>query len=468
MRFRRFVGLGYGHHWSGLILDYRYKDLQRVIKQSQELFSAFEDGAFFRRSPSDLYWEWPTGETLYFRHINNPDLYEGFHGQEFAFIGWNELTKWADDQLYTKLMSINRTGFVTERDTPKDSKGNYLTPDGKPLPDIPLQVFSTTNPSGVGHGWVKERFIDPIPNGRVLRRKYNVYNPRTKQDEEVVKTQVAIFGSYHENENLPADYIASLMELCRNNERLKRAWLYGDWNITTGGAFDQFWDDEVHVIPRLKIPSHWHVDRSFDWGSRHPFAVGWWAVANGEELVSESGETYLFPKGSLIQIHEWYGATSLTKKKAGLFMSAEEVAKGILDRETEMIEQGWIGKRPLPGPADRNMANVLERQSDSIRLKFARAGVRWTLADQSSGSRHNGLQMMRDRLKAATSDTGEPGLYFMEHCRSSIVQLPTLPMDDEKDDVHDQAIDHVYDMVRYRVLRGSKTYCTDLKVKYAV
>ena len=448
-----------------MILDYEWKDLQRVISQSQELYELFDDGAVYRKSPADAYWEWPTGETLYFRHAKDEDQYRGFHGQEFTYIGWNELTKWKDDQLYLKLMSVNRTGFVPERDTPKDSNGNYLTADGKPLPDIPLEVFSTTNPDGPGHGWVKERFIDAAPNGQVLRKTFkNIYNPRTKKREDIVKTQVAIFGTYHENPNLPADYIASLEDLCKNNEKLKRAWLYGDWNITTGGAFDDLWEEKVHVIPRMQIPVGWHIDRSFDWGSRDPFAVGWWAVATGEELTLPDGGKFVPARGSLIQIDEWYGATSLVEDK-GLKMSANEVALGILARERVLIEGEWVGDKIMPGPADRNISNVIERESESISTKMAHAGVRWTKSDQSPGSRENGKEMIRDRMQAAIE--GErPAIYFMDNCRASIAQIPTLSLSKKKDDVHEDAIDHVYDMVRYRVLKGSSLPCKDLKVGF--
>jgi hypothetical protein len=33
------------------------------------------------------------------------------------------------------------------------------------LPPIPLEVFSTTNPYGPGHNWVKAKFIDVAPVG---------------------------------------------------------------------------------------------------------------------------------------------------------------------------------------------------------------------------------------------------------------------------------------------------------------
>ncbi|WP_237700848.1 hypothetical protein, partial [Citromicrobium sp. JLT1363] len=105
----------------------------------------------------------PTGEELLFRHAKKATDYDNFHGHEYPFIGWNELTKYPTSELYDKLMSTNRSSFSPKRDTPRkmghnggppleDDHGEplYDTPNGKPLPPIPLEVFSTTNPNGPG------------------------------------------------------------------------------------------------------------------------------------------------------------------------------------------------------------------------------------------------------------------------------------------------------------------------------
>ena len=135
---------------------------------------------------------WPTGEELLFRHVKKLSDYDGFHGHEYPFIGWNELTKQPTEELYMKFMSVNRCSFDPKRDTPRDphNPNRYLTDDGKPLPHVPLQVFSTTNPNGPGHNWVKRRFISPAAYGEVIRTEIEVFNPRTQQDEMVMKTQV--------------------------------------------------------------------------------------------------------------------------------------------------------------------------------------------------------------------------------------------------------------------------------------
>lgn len=469
MRFRRRVGIGYGQFWRGVIFDREYKNLDDLVSKSKRWFMKFEDGAKFLEAAKDYKWVWPTGEELLFRVAKKETDYWNYHGQEFPYLGWNELTKYPTPKLYDDMMSTNRSSFLPEKDTPKryNSSGKivgYDTFDGKPLPEIPLEVFSTCNPFGAGHGWVKRRFIDAAAYGEVVRKTTVVFNPRVQRKEEVVKTQVTIFGSYRENIYLSPEYVAELENIKDQNKR--KAWLKGDWNIVAGGALDDVWESSVHVLPRFKIPSSWFIDRSFDWGSTHPFSVGWWAEANGEEATLPDGRKFCPPPGTLIQVYEWYGTKELGLNE-GLVMSAPDIADGINRIEEMLIAQQWIAGRPWAGPADNQIRDVREVDVDTIELKMAKKGIRWTESDKSPGSRKIGLQLIRDRLEASSRREGA-GLYFMQSCLASINLLPILPRDEEKpDDVDTDAEDHVYDMVRYRVLRGSNRVAKNITVKYA-
>lgn len=464
MRFLRHVGKGYGQFWRGVIFDLEFDHLGGLVAESKKWFGKFGDGAKFYESTSAYKWVWPTGEELLFRHVKKIADYEGFHGHEYPFLGWNELTKHASSELYDKFMSVNRSSFDPILNTPKNDKGEYLTPNGLPLPPIPLEVFSTTNPNGPGHNWVKRRFINVAPRGTVVRTSVEIYNPQTEQNETVVRTQVAIFGSYRENKYLPPGYVAELESI--KDPNLRKAWLYGDWDVTAGGALDDLWQSHLHVVPRFVVPASWRIDRAFDWGSSHPFSVGWWAEANGEEAqIIVGDEVYSFcpQPGSLIQIFEWYGATEVGTNK-GLKLSAPDVAQGIIDREVSMMANGWISTQPWPGPADNQIRDVREADVDTIEAKMSKKGVRWIESDKSPGSRRNGLQLVRDRLEAAVKNEG-PGIYFMANCVASIETLPTLPRDKEKiDDVDTSAEDHCYDMVRYRVLKGSNRSASKFKI----
>lgn len=468
MRFRRYVGLGYGMFWRGVIFDKEFKNLGDIEAQSRRYFTQFGDGAKFLSSASDYKWVWPTGEELLFRHVKKVTDYENWHGWEFPYIGFNELTKWATSDLYDKFMSTNRSSFVPEKHTPTklvNGKKVYDTPDGEPLPPIPLQFFSTTNSSGPGRNWVKKRFVDVAPYGRVVSKTYRVFSARQKKEVDVTRTQVCIFSSYIENPYLPEDYIASLQELTANNENLRKSWLEGSWDVTAGGALDDLWDSNVHLIDRFPVPHSWRIDRAFDWGSTHPYACAWFAEADGTEYVFPDGQVFCPAPGSLIVIDELYGTKEIGTNK-GLIESASDVALKIIDKEIGLMGNGWVPKQPYPGPADNQIRNVIDKKIETIEKLMGKEGVRWTKSDKSPGSRAIGLQLLRDRLSAALKGEGK-AIYFMRNCAACIETIPTLPRDEKNmDDVDSEAEDHLYDAVRYRVLAGGHRYANNINVSY--
>ena len=350
------------------------------------------------------------------------------------------------------MRSVNRSGFDPVLHTPRGKDGEYLTPDKQPLPPIPLENVSTCNPYGPGHNWVKAEFIDAGPYAKVIVKQFNLYNPKTKREETVRRTQATLFGTFKENPFLSPEYIAGIMD--DTDENLKKAWLAGDWDIISGGAFDDKWKKGIHVISRFKVPENWRIDRAFDWGSTHPFSVGWWTEANGEEVTLETGERICPQRGTLIQISEWYGSAKIGTN-TGLRLSAKDIAKGIIEREKYMLEAGWIKTRPLPGPADNQIDNVNDVGTETIKKQMEDLGVYWETSDKSSGSRKQGLQLARDRLEASIRSEGA-GLLFTENCNASIVLLPVLPRDErDMDDVDTAAEDHAWDQIRYRVLKGN-------------
>ena len=470
MRFRRLVGKGYGRFWRGIIMDREYKNLDDLVQKSMRWFPQFNDGAKFMSSKADYKWVWPTGEELLFRVVKKPSDYWNYHGHEFPFIGWNELTKYMNSDLFEAMMSTNRTSFVPALHSPIDME----TGEMRMLPPIPLEVFATTNPYGVGHMWVKRMFIDPAEPGAPVVREVNVFNPRTQQRETIRKYQVRIFGSYKENIYLPPEYIAELESITDENKR--RAWLHGDWDIVAGGALDDVWKRDVHVLPRFKVPPNWRVHRSFDWGSTHPFSVGWWAESNGEEVRMPDGTTRRFAPKSLIRIYEWYGSKGATKSVGGLIpksgelgfnqgvkFSTKDIATGIKVIERHLLKEGWIGRKVEPGPADNQIRDVRESDVPSIEKKFNEEGITWKESDKSVGSRAIGLQLLRDRLEASAEGEGR-GIYFMDNCRISIAGLPTLPRDETNmDDVDTDAEDHFYDDIRYMVLDVDSDFATDIR-----
>lgn len=303
------------------------------------------------------------------------------------------------------------------------------------------RVIASGNPGGVSHNSVKADFIDPKPPFEVwqvpakeggLRRQFI---PALMADNPIGMAQDPGYADRLEGLGDPA---------------LVRAMKDGDWDIVAGGAIDDVWDLKRHTLPAFKIPEAWRIDRSFDWGSSHPYSVGWWAEANGEEVEVSSGVKRAFPAGTLIRIAELYGWNG--KPNEGNRKLAVEVAREILQREAEM---GLTG-RVKPGPADSSIFDA--ENGTSIADDMGRLGVKWERADKSPGSRKNGLERVRQYLKAALQRPMEaPGLLFFDTCRHAIRTLPTLPRNPNRsDDVDTDAEDHAYDEIRYRVLAGKR------------
>lgn len=466
-RFAANVGKGYGSFWRGVIFDRKYKNLDDLIAKSKRMFrKTFGTRCKFLESKGDYKWVWDTGEELLFRQFLKADDYWNYHGQEFPFIGWNELAKYPNSEPYDAMMSCNRSSFTYEKDCPKDESGEPLfTPDE--LPPIPLEVFSTTNPYGPGHNWLKTRFIDASEDCELLAITSKVYHPALKTEVEVTRYQIHIFGSYKENPYLDPIYIAELDAITDPNKRA--AWIEGNWDIVAGGAIDDVYRKDIHVLPRFPIPASWRVDRAMDWGSSHPCSIGWFAETNGEEALIEftDGRVVSFcpPAGTLIQIGEIYRTEKIGSNK-GLRESAYTIAELVRDYEITLMEEGWIAEQPWPGPADNQIRDVRESDVDTIEKKMSDRGVRWTPSDKASGSRKVGLQLIRDRLEAGKDNREtDARLYFMSNCRASISTLPTLPRnDDDLDDVDTDAEDHPYDMVRYRVLKSANRAARKIKV----
>lgn len=461
LKFRRYVGLGYGAFWKGVIFDLEFKNLSDIIAQSKKLFNLFNDGAKFHSSNTALKWVWPTGEELLFRYASKADDYWAYHGSELPFIGYNELTKRHDDVFYESMFSCMRSSF-----RPQD----YPKTNGDLLPPIPLMCFSTTNPFGVGHTWVKKRFIDPVPRGAINRTTMTVFNPATKEDEKVTLTRVAIHGSWRENKFLDTKYIANLMKIRDPNKR--KAWVDGSWDVTSGGRFDHLWNPSIHVVKSFTVPKNWYVDRSHDWGESKPFSNLWFAESDGCS-VDINGKQWTPAKGSIICIGEYYGC-EVDQINTGLKMSASNVAKVVkwvderlkgnelpepfkIQGELNIIP-GMISDRVWEGPADGAIYNDNDEQI-SLADKMEAQGVRWEKADKRPGSRVSGAALLCELLEAALeakeseSGIGErPAIYFMEHCRGIISRFPVLPRDSKNpEDIDTDSEDHDYDALRYRV-----------------
>lgn len=456
MKFARSVGIGYGEFLRGIIFDREYKNLDDIVSRTKRwYYQIWGNDVKWYSNKADYKWVWKTGEELLIRAMKDEDDYDDYHGQEYPFIGWNELTKYPSSSCYEAMMSCNRTSF----DPATDAK------NGAVLPDLHLEVFSTTNPFGVGRGWVFKRFINTTPYCVMQKHTQTIFNPRDQEEQEFTTTRVAIFGHYKENTKLPAKYIATLGSMTNKNKRA--AWLQGRWDVAGGGAFEECWDAAVHIVNNFTVPSGWEIFPTFDWGSSAPFWLGWWALTNGEECHIPRGDgtfdIVTYPANTLILIHEWYGSDGNGK---GLKLGATAIASRMLEIQDEMYENRFIaeGSYIEVGNADGQIFNKINDDDPTIAEWFEQEGVEWLRADKSKGSRVQGLALLQERMLAALKQDGRPAFYVMCRNKDFLELVPTLPPDsDNLDDIDTEAEDHPYDGCRYAVLRATNTTAKDIR-----
>jgi len=311
----------------------------------------------------------------------------------------------------------------------------------------------TGNPGGIGHNWLKSGFVD-APRG--LRKM-------TPKDGGMIRDYIP--ARLEDNKILmdgdPA-YEDKLQGM--GNAALVRALRLGDWDIVAGGAVDDVWDRDRHVVKPFRIPSSWGVDRSFDWGSSKPFSVGWWAESDGTEATLPDGKKKAWPRGTLFRIAEWYGWNGTPNE--GLKLSDKLIGKGIYDREAS-IKQAFGIMAIMPGPADSMIfdddpnrdspaISINEGYWGNVESKRNNIFVR---ADKSPGSRERRLSALRTRLAASLVEHMESaGLFVFDSCSDGFIRtIPVLPRDAKKvDDVDTEAEDHCYDDVGYRLTAVNK------------
>lgn len=404
---------------------------------------------------SKNYIEFWNGSKIHLCHLQHEKDLLKYLGAEIHVLLMDELTTFTEKE-YRFLRARVRLGGLPIPDQELIAGVDLKT-------KLPL-ILCGSNPGSVGHVWVKRTFVDYAAPLEVTRTR--------KQDGGMLRAYIpARLDDNPTLVNNDPDYLERLEGL--GDPALIKAMKNGDWNIVAGGAFDDVWDEEHLILPRFRVPRGWRIDRTFDWGSTHPASVGWWAESNGEEvtyierkfengILSEYEVTRSFPRGSFIRIAEWYMTKEIGTNE-GLKLSPKEIAQGIIEREAKLLSQGWISGSVLPGAADGQIYQQTRTDIPSIADTMADIGVHWIPADKSPGSRVNGLELMRGRLK----DKEGPGLYFMNNCRAAISILPNLPRDpDNTEDVNTKAEDHVYDDVRYKVL-GPKPLAKELKVRHA-
>lgn len=381
-------GVQFGSKHRGILFRRSYPELEELILRSKELYIPI--GATY--SESKKTWTFSGGSTIKLRFLESDNDVHKYQGQQFTWIGFDELTNWPTDYVYMYMFSRARTPHA-----------------------IPVRIRAASNPGGVGHAWVKRRFIEPTSPG-------NIYNdPVTKLTRCFIPAKLEDNPALMRND---PEYVQRLESL---PPHLFRAYRHGDWDIFAGQIFEEF-NRDVHVCKPFALDPAWFRYCSMDWGYYRPYSIGWWAVQPLQDNLFR-----------LIRYREMYGCEP-GRPNTGLKRGAKDVAEeawgiSIVEGCQDMVAD----------PACWSKSN----DSQSIAEQFAAVGWRMERADNA---RIPGLIRVHDMLKA-TAEDGRPLLQVFNTCSAFIRTIPMLVADKRNpEDIDSDGEDHVYDDTRYALM----------------
>lgn len=416
--------LFYGERWRGIMFRKTYPELEELQARALEIFP--QEGAVYKVQPSSDYpfsncWYWPSGASVKMRYMEREQDYARYHGHQYTGISNDEVTEYATPNGLLKMMSTLRS------------------PHG-----VPCRMRSTGNPGGIGHVWVKARYIDG-------RRPLIPW-----RDAESGLMRMFVPSKLADNQRMsdPAQYRRNLLAATAGNQALRQAWMEGNWNIVVGAFFD-CWNDRLILPASWEPPAHWTRFGSFDWGSAKPFSYSLYAIANDDTYIKAGKVERCIPRGSIINYREWYGAKP-GQVNTGLKLTAEQVADGILQLERHEQRIDYRVADPALWKEDGGPA-IAERMF-RYRAPWDKTGKRYLQFRPADNSRVAGWDQVRARMLGEITGYdaneqpvyGDPLIYFTEKCPAAIKFLPAMQHDTHKvEDIDTDAEDHKADDVRY-------------------
>ncbi len=404
-------GKSYGQLIDALLYALKYKGSKQLIlrRTMPELEHSlimvslnFYPLSAARYSSSAHKWQFKNGSVIEFGYCAAEKDVLRYQGAEYDTIRFDELTHFTEGQ-YTYLLSRLRGANP-----------------------YPKQIKSSTNPGGIGHNWVKARFISG-------------HTPNEKFTDEFGTSRLFLPSSVTDNSFLMSadpNYIKRLEKLPENE---KKALLYGEWDIFDGQVFTEWRNNPLgydtrrfsHVIAPFKIPSSWRRFRTFDFGYTKPFAVSWYAVD---------------PDGCAYNYRELYGCTGTPD--TGVRWTAQQIAEKISELEAE--EKSDL---PIVGIADPAIWNQTGSSEGSIAEMMEKCGVYF---EKGKNNRLAGKMQVHYRLNF--DKEGLPKIYFFSDCKNILRTLPELKYDPTiPEDVDTRQEDHLYDALKYFLMSNPIT-----------
>ena len=192
--------------YAALILRRTYKQLAKadsILAKAKEWLLPRDD---IRWSKDEHKFTFPAGTTLEFGHMDHEDSKHDYQGGAWAFVGVDEATQFTGTMLAyprTRQRRISTSRF-------------------------PIRWRGASNPGGVGHEYVKERYVKG-KDGRSPSTPDRQFFPATIDDNPHIDRD---------------DYVTQLRESGIDGLLLAQL-LRGDWDAVAGGRFKAEWFGEL-------------------------------------------------------------------------------------------------------------------------------------------------------------------------------------------------------------------------------
>jgi phage terminase large subunit len=323
------VGGARGPGKSHAVLSQVALDDCQVIPHLKVLFLR-QTGIAAKESFSDLVDKVVRGHVAY-RRMTEGLRFE--NGSQIKFGGFkteNDIDKYIgieyDVIIVEELNQLSNEKYEKLRGSLRTSK-----PDWRP------RMYTSFNPGGRGHQFVKERYVIP------------------SREKTETKTRF-IPSTYKSNPYLNGEYINYLEELSGD---LGKAWREGEWELFAGQYFGE-WRESKHVIKPISIPLAYPRFRSIDISGHSGYtSCHWYAVDNdgrvfvykeyyatGRDYDEHAKEIYRLSSDSdgVQEDYRWTVIDNSANAKAGF----SETPAEIYERNGVGGFQ-WSSKERIPG-----------------------------------------------------------------------------------------------------------------------
>lgn len=274
-------------------------------------------------------WEFPSGATLTFGYLDNPQDKYRYQSSQFAFCGFDELTQFNEVDYRYMFSRLRRLEGST----------------------VPIRMRAASNPGNIGHEWVKQRFMVEANTDRVFLPARISDNPYLDQ----------------------AEYEKSLAEL---DPITRLQLLKGDWTArAAGNKFRREWFEIVDAYPEdCRLVRRWDMAATEAKPGKDPdWTVG---VLMG---LSKSKVLYI---ADIKRIRGTPGAcealvkqtAELDGKRVSIRMEQEPGSSGIkmIDDYARRTLMGWDFKG-CPSTGNKEVrANPLASQAEAGNVKLVR------------------------------------------------------------------------------------------------